>query len=401
MSRHPSFIDTKIPDGENSSPEQQLQRVWESVLEQNRRTEQELNCPSSNHASGITTTKSTLNVQWPTYDFLMKTVAVASYEDVLTCPFDTRSREQKKSKKALSANGVLCQVKMVFFEAPTDVQPYTGLLAPGKSVEHCLLRLSSACKPPTNENVKTIAERILTKASPQRMRDAKFIPLAGLKVFRSNNERSGNLLFGGSKIGQQEEDYFARSQCTHLTEKIPKLFLPIARNFFRYSDFPLSLGCSEFCSRDEVGNKHSRINFPFAITLKPVYQQRSPPGPEEDPFVAFIEDALKIPVGTVLYDIYASVNPQVADDPTKLQRIGRLVTQSEIIISGPDDGVFFRHQKKEDDYDLRPHWKKGIEREIKMDDGQTKGTLRKLMGWKLVEQHIRTGQYRNFEASPH
>jgi hypothetical protein len=39
-----------------------------------------------------------------------------------------------------------------------------------------------------------------------------------------------------------------------------------------------------------------------------------------------------------------------------VQRIGRLVTTSDCVWSVADKQVVFRHQKKEEDYKLRPDW---------------------------------------------
>lgn len=60
-------------------------------------------------------------------------------------------------------------------------------------------------------------------------------------------------------------------------------------------------------------------------------------------------------------------------------------------------GIFFRHQRKEDDYNLRPRWREALETKIAIDDGDTQGTVGQLVGWKLFEQHIAEGTYVDFE----
>ena len=51
---------------------------------------------------------------------------------------------------------------------------------------------------------------------------------------------SGNLLFGGSKVGQRESDYFSHCQCTSMTERMPRLIKPFVKKFWEYSDYPVS-----------------------------------------------------------------------------------------------------------------------------------------------------------------
>ena len=36
--------------------------------------------------------------------------------------------------------------------------------------------------------------------------------------------------------------------------------------------------------------------------------------------------------------------------------MGKIVTTSDMIVSGSSDGLFFRHQKKEEDYRVNPEW---------------------------------------------
>lgn len=192
-----------------------------------------------------------------------------------------------------------------------------------------------------------------------------------------------------------------------MTEQMPRAVKPFVRKFWQYSDYPLSLGISEFCARNVHGEEVSStdICFPFAVILKPclnvnddiaggnLTQQQD----ADSAFDQFLDKVLTVPAGTALFDLFTCADPHDVPDPSKLQRIGRITTTSHMLASVPNDGVFFKHQKKEDDYHLRPDWKQALQTKITIDEGQTKGTVGQLVGWKLFEQHIALDTFVDFE----
>jgi len=366
--------------------------------------------------------------EWPTYAALVTDVAESDYTHVLECPHDKvdkariapanvtvskRNLFQKKVVtkvpsfcKALCAHGVLCCAKMVLFPNPPDnnsVAPYTGLLEPGQTSEHCLLRLSSAAKPPAKD-MNSVMGRLVLGAVGGKLAHAKLFPTAALKAFRGNGVRSGNLLFSGAKTGQPETDFFAHCLCTQVSEKVSRSLKPVIKKFYEYSDNPLSLGVSDFCSHDQDGNAASSdcdperaVQFPYIVLLHPVYTfPQNGTDESEVAFDAFLSDLLSIPNGSTLYNIFACPNPSSVLDATKLQRIGKIVSTSDMITSDPEDGIFFRHQKKEEDYALRPEWKKQITAQCSSDGGKTKDSISKLAGWKMLEASINKGKYIDF-----
>jgi hypothetical protein len=211
-----------------------------------------------------------------------------------------------------------------------------------------------------------------------------------------------------------------------MTERVPPLLQPFIRKFYSYSDNPLSLGISDFCSHDQNGLSHNEeeVEFPYVAVLKPVYgnnieqnrnvsinvkEQHGDEGDEgndndddgndesEQRFDDFLDDLLRIPSGSVLFDIYACPDPTSALDPTKIQRIGRIITTSEMITSQPDDGLFFRHQKKEEDFDLRPHWRDEVQNACASKCGNAQGTIGKLIGATFLESNINENEFIDFE----
>jgi hypothetical protein len=378
-------MDTSNDGNDNLSPEEKLQVVWKKLLEQ--RKSKTAACPK----------------QWPTYTEVLNDVRKTDYEEILTCPLDIHpGKHTGNRQKKICPQGVICCAKLELFpQHPNVTRPYTGLLAPGSTVDHCLVRLSSALQPMEN------SPRISRMIFGDKLTNAKIFPAVAIKSFRQN-VASGNALFLGCKVGQVEEDFFAHSVCTQLTKRMPRTLRPVVNLFGKYSDHPLSLGISDFCAYDANGTISDDHCFPFCITLSPARKSKNK---STEPVVAaktqpkrvkkgdsFLDDILDIPVGTVLYDIFASPDPLSVGDGKKLQRIGRIVTTSEMIESTPDDGLFFRHQRKDEDYQLRPHWRDDLATNVVLKDG-TKGTAATLAGWELFEHLIQDGGYMEYEKA--
>mmetsp|Transcript_643 Transcript_643/g.959 ORF Transcript_643/g.959 Transcript_643/m.959 type:complete len:285 (+) Transcript_643:595-1449(+) len=260
-------------------------------------------------------------------------------------------------------------------------------------------------RPPHDEFQSKLA-RAMLYAAGDKVRNAKLFPCASLKAFREDGMHSGNLLFAGCKVGQQEEDFFAHCLCTQVTEQMPFGLKPFLKKFYTYSDYPLSLGVSDWCIGNQSGET-AEPYFPFALVLSPSHhlpgrsagqEAANTSETEQTSFDAFIDNATEIPCGTILYDVYACPNPSVVPDPSKLERIGRVVSTSEMIPSGKDDGLFFRHQKKEEDYALRPNWKRAIKAPCSIHNGKRTGCISKIAGWRLFEEHIAKAEYLDYEA---
>ena len=362
---------------------------------------------------------------WPSYNDVFKDIRKSDYGEMLTCPMDIQT--SRKRPKQICAQGIVCCAKLELFGFPNQTgkfkgRPYSGLLSPGTTAEHCLLRFSSALQPMNTETKngkkRSNGNRTMAKMMfGQKLADAKLFPAVAMKLFRSTPEReSSNILFLGCKVGQTEDDFFAHCLCTQLTSRMPATLKPILRIFQKYSQYPLALGLSSLCLYDKDGTMCDDLNFPFCLTLKPCYQKwqndQDNDGDDDDDdhddhdneegtpgtsCFSFLGDIRKIPVGTVLYDLYASPTPLSVADPTKLQRIGRIVSTSEMANSVPDDKLFFRHQKKDEDFQLRPHWIDDLSTPVVLRDG-TKGTSQTLAGWELFEDQIKTGDYVDFES---
>jgi len=371
-------------------------------------------------ASNTKTTSTTPTVErkWPTYDQVSAHVLMADYHEALTSPVDQHAT-QSKTTKMLCPHGVVAQVKLELFDQPTTTtsadKPYTGLLTPGTTVEHGLIRLSSALRPVDHGVGGALAKAVARKTLGAKLCASQILPAAALKVFREGAP-SGNVLLLGSKVGQASTNFFEHPLCTAVTEKIPSLGIPFLRRFSRYSKYPLSLGLSDlskYNARGEETQAEEQV-FPFALCLQPVvdwsklYHQQQDNNnnynheQEDEPtFDTFIDDITRhVPVGTVLFDIYAAPTPESVGHSHQLQRIGRVVSTSPFIYSSPTDGLTFRHQVKEDDLTLEPTWEDRMHSaKVHTLSDNAQGTVAKMTGWQVFEDHIvEKGDHVDFET---
>lgn len=406
------------------SANEKLDLVWRHIQEKGATSTEDTAVPSTTGDKR----------KWPSYNDVLQDIRKSDYNELLTCPLDLHPGKLKKKKakvelklprgltkqksqdetqqpepelsreKTICAQGVVCTAKLELFPFPKGMKgrPYSGLLEPGTIVENCLVRLSSALQPmDMGKGNKRVAKMMFG----EKLTSAKIFPGAAIKLFRSN-QNSGNMLFLGSKVGQPEDEFFAHCMSTQITSRMPITLKPILQIFKRYSDLPTALGLSDMCTYDASGEMANELNFPFCLTLHPRVRTKVNLGRDlggedtsaSEALDSFLDDVQDIPKGTTLFDLYASPNPLSVATPDKLQRIGRLVSTSTMQMSPQDDGLFFRHQKKDEDFALRPEWKEDLNTQVVLNDG-SKGTAASLAGWELFEQQIQKGGYVDFEAA--
>ena len=72
--------------------------------------------------------------------------------------------------------------------------------------------------------------------------------------------------------------------------------------------------------------------------------------PSNDDELPYVKQLLQIPSGTHLYDVYCIAAPSNLNsnstDERPIERIGRVITTSEFVLSSFDQQIFFRHQKR-------------------------------------------------------
>jgi len=166
-----------------------------------------------------------------------------------------------------------------------------------------------------------------------------------LKAFRADS-RSGNLLFGAAKTGQTVKNFFAHCVATNMTERMAMPLRPVINKFREFSDFPLSLGVSDFAAITGEGEEIQKeeVKFPWVLCLSPAAELSGDVA--GGGFEGFIEQIVSVKAGSHLYDIYACPQPQDAAAAGTLVKLGRIVTTTDFVPSS-SDGLFFKHQRKE------------------------------------------------------
>jgi len=328
--------------------------------------------------------------EWPSYQKVLQDVRKSDYNEFINCPHDIHPLSHQGREKKICPLGMVCCAKLELFPQPSNSSAaYTGLLAPGTTSQDCLVRLSSALQP-TDTN-SSMARLVFGK----KLTKAKLFPSVAIKIFRGGGVESGNILCLGKKIGQPEDDFFAHCVCTQITSRMPTTLKPIASLFKKYSDYPFLLGLSHLSEYNAEGERCLHPNFPFCLTLKPKVEMKKSISKSSDS--SFLNDIESLPTGTVLYDLFASPNPMSVVDPNKLQRIGRLVTTSEMTPSPPNDGLIFRHQVKDDDFALRSSWQKeALETKVRLKDGSV-GPVAAVAGCNFFENQIQHNLFVDFE----
>lgn len=295
--------------GKSPSSEEQLRDVWSTLMANFE--EQKLSMPIEHFT-------------WPHLMTVSSHITCADYEQILSDTSDMCPRREK----ILCANGFICQVRIIWAEN----HGFTGLF---KQSNHGILRLSNAVRP-VSGSLPWFAGNIASSTT---------FPCAAIKMFRAG-QPSGNLLFGGRKTGQKEEQFFKYSLGTCLSEVTPYVLQWIIESFRKYSECPTQLGTSDFAMIDEDGNEEESSNFPWCLALRPRAQLAS----------LTFESIQTIPKDTTIYDIFAYSCPSEARASAPLVRIGEIVSQTPMYPSLSGDGLFFKHQRREEDFALKPEW---------------------------------------------
>lgn len=323
-----------------------------------------------NNESKAQTVPRNENLRWPNIQNILNEIRNKDYNEIFT-----KYQEVTECDKILCRNGAVACVRIEWLK---NKHEYTGLF---QQSDFGFIRLSSALMP---LNITDYMPSIFGWNSSS---DSNLFPCAALKFYRNDvnaktkhdyndpveremepsskrcenthvHTHSGNLLFGGKKTGQSELDFFAHGMATHLTEKISVFLRWILNIFYNYSKYPLQLGLSEFASITQDGEIVEYPKFPWCMSLQPVlhFQQQNA---DKD---AFLQQICNIPSNTHIYDVYGLHQPQdISNKNAPIQLLGRVITASPFIYSNGDMQIYFKHQRKEEDYELHPEWLDNIQ----------------------------------------
>ena len=248
--------------------------------------------------------------------------SVARYSDLLPYTHGKRIR---------SVGGV-CSA--AFIAARNGSHPFTGIFKTGNP--HLLLRLSLTSKPDETTTAPGIAVKFFRDYIPS----ANFLAMYTLE----GQVGSGN--------------FFKHNFSNHLAKSSEFILSLVSAKFGRYSSPSEMVGVSDIAAYEGTTRvPDAEIQFPYQVVMKPnpVLTEQFK---DAKPLDSLEEMLSEIPVGTTLYDLYGSTEPEFISKDAKMLFIGSIKTTSDIFYSkNGDNKLFFRHQKMQDDFDLRPKWR--------------------------------------------
>ena len=177
-------------------------------------------------------------------------------------------------------------------------------------------------------------------------------PGFGLKLLRDGID-SGNILTQYSLDGQNSLNFFENSLSNNIEPSVAPAILEGLSHFATETDFPWSMGLSDFASYTQDGVQEEQPVFPWKLRFEPATQYVNP---IEDPSTFDLQETLKqLPAGQTLYRVFA------LDKPTQLggteSLIGEIKMDTQLVTSQwADEHMFFKHQRKDDDMRQHPEW---------------------------------------------
>ncbi|KAJ3410700.1 hypothetical protein HDV05_003472 [Chytridiales sp. JEL 0842] len=207
--------------------------------------------------------------------------------------------------------------------------PYTGLF---QGSDKAILRLSLATDPSGGRGETT--------------------PGGGIKFFRDNMP-SANFVFMHNTVAQSTANFFERDFSTHVKPS-SDIGQQLLLNKFETAGTSWAgvVGTSDVASFTEKGARVPTPNYPFQLVFRPstdvLNKLRGARWTKDN-----VNQILTtIPTNTTLWTVWAAPAPS-----TPFTQIGSLVSSSAFTTSVYGDaGLFFRHQKFEEDLAQRPEW---------------------------------------------
>eukprot|EP00948_MAST-09A_sp_MAST-9A-sp1_P000625 g625.t1 len=232
-------------------------------------------------------------------------------------------------KKYIHSVGAVCKFSIDI----SDQSPYTGLLQKSTSF-HGLFRMGPA-KPLTSDGV---------------------VPGIGWKILR-DKVRSANFVTLYTLTGQKGFNFFLKNQSNHIPSPTEGVLKFLAKKFNQASSCAEMVGLSDITMYGQDGKAapNGIPVFPFRLDFVPTGEYIT--NNSQVNLSELLDGLMKIPIGTKLYSLHAYASP---DDyiAGKGLHLGDVSTASECTTSAFGDAkLFFRHQRIEEDFLLKPSWR--------------------------------------------
>lgn len=231
--------------------------------------------------------------------------------------------------KYIHSVGAVCKFSLMI----SPDSPFTGVFGPGQ-INYGLIRMGSAVP-------------VTSKVS--------MTPGIGVKILRTGIP-SANWVVLRSLDAQESHDFFNTTQSNHI-DPPTGVTAVLGVKFGQASNCITQVGLSDAARWTQAGDHIESPKFPYEIIWTPTHAVNTNGATTTEALVHMLET---IPIGTQLYrvSVYETPWDKYNGKPTEL---GVVATASECRGSKFGDNVlFFKHQRMEDDWALRPEWVKDI-----------------------------------------
>jgi len=188
-----------------------------------------------------------------------------------------------------------------------------------------------------------------------------FVPGFGLKFLRTGIS-SANLVAMYALFGQASYNPFAHDFTNHVPSLGPNGDIALkllSKKFETASPYPTMVGLKHCAQFDQDGNEASDPSFPYRLVFHPSTELHNMFDDNDNS--SLIDKLATIDANVLLYEVYAVAAPPFGT-PTK---IGELSTTDKWTSSAfGDRGLFFEHERVDDDFEYVPDWVDGAEQEI-------------------------------------
>jgi len=223
-------------------------------------------------------------------------------------------------RKVIHAQGALCK-----FDLDVTSKEYTGLFSAGKT--QGIIRMGSATDAGSAVGIH---------------------PGISLKFLRSGR-KSANFVALAPAPTKENYNYFWRVFSNIVA---PAKALQMTGKFQQATGCINQVGLSDVCQFSQDGMMVVPV-FPYEIMFEHTGQGFST---GKTTASELIEKLSSISKGTKLFDVYTHISP-TAKKQGKKEKLGTLTTTSQCVQSiYGDTSLFFRHQRMEEDFALRPDW---------------------------------------------
>jgi hypothetical protein len=251
---------------------------------------------------------------------LADTITTALSESMITVFDDHWDVLPEGRRKVIHAQGVLCK-----FDLDVTSQKFTGLFSSGKA--NGIIRMGSAT---TSDGALGIHPGISLKFLRSGVKSANFVALAPGPTTKNYN-------------------YFWRMLSNIVA---PAKALQLSGKFQQATGCINQVGLSDVCKYSQDGAE-TPPTFPYEIQFEPAGISFSTGKTTPSQLIGNLRS---IPAGKTLFEVYTYSSP-MAKKQGKREKLGTLTTTSQCEQSAyGDTTLFFRHQRMEEDFALRPEW---------------------------------------------